>query len=63
MWKDPIVEEVRKIRQEIEAESDNDIEKIFSSAMEIQKQYKDKLVSRPKQLTTEEEMQPSLSRI
>jgi hypothetical protein len=59
MWKDPIVEEVRKIRHEIEAESGDDFERIFSSAMEIQKQYKDRLVSRPEQLTIE----PSLSRI
>ena len=63
MWEDPIVEEVRKIRHEIEAENGDDFERIFSSAIEIQNQYKDRVVSRPKHLTDEEEMLPSLSRI
>ena len=55
MWKDPIVEEVRKIRHEIEAENDDDFERIFSSAIEIQKQFKNREISRPKSLTAEEE--------
>jgi hypothetical protein len=63
MWKDPIVEEVRKIRQEIEVENGSDFERIFSSAIEIQKQHKERVVSRPKHMTGEEEMLPSLSRI
>lgn len=63
MWADPIVEEVRKIRHEIEAENDDDFERIFSSAIVIQRQYKDRVVSRPKHLTAEEETRPSLSRI
>jgi ethanolamine utilization cobalamin adenosyltransferase len=62
MWKDPIVEEVRKVRHEIEAENRDDFERIFSSALEIQNQCKDRVVSRPKHLT-EEEMLSSLSRI
>ena len=63
MWKDPIVEEVRKIRHEIEAENGDDFERIFSSAIEIQRQHKERVVSRPKQMTDKEEMLPSLSRI
>ena len=63
MWKDPIVEEVRKIRQDIEEENGNDFDRIFSSAIEIQKQHKERVVSRSKQMTDEEEVLPSLSRI
>lgn len=62
MWKDPIVEQVRAIRHEIEAENGDDFEKIFSSAMEIQKQYKARVVSRHQELT-DEDMPHSLSRI
>jgi len=63
MWEDPIVEEVRKVRHEIEAENGDDFERIFSSAIEIQNQYTDRVVSRPKHLADEEAMLPSLSRI
>jgi hypothetical protein len=63
MWKDPIVEEVRKIRHEIEMENEDDFGRIFSSAIEIQKRYQDRVVSRPKNLTNEEEKLPTLSRI
>ena len=63
MWEDPIVEEVRKVRHEIEAENGNDFERIFSSAIGIEKQYKDRVVSRPQPVTEEEEKLPTLSRI
>ena len=63
MWEDPIVEEVRKVRHEIEAENAGDFDRIFASAIEIQNQYKDRIVSRPKNVADEEEMLPSLSRI
>ncbi len=36
MWKDPIVEEVRKQRLKIESDSGNDFDKIFKKAMKIQ---------------------------
>ncbi len=42
MWKDPIVNEVRKVRMEIEQECGNDLERIFAQAIEIQKQFADK---------------------
>ena len=47
MWQDPIVKEVRQIRQEIEAECDGDFEKIFALAKDVQNKFKSKLVSRP----------------
>ena len=48
MWKDPIIEEVRKHRLEIEAECHNDSKEILQRALEIQKKYGDRLTSRPK---------------
>jgi len=47
MWKDPIVEEVRKQRLAIEAECGNDFEQIFEQAIEIQKKIPARLVSKP----------------
>jgi len=63
MWKDPIVEEVRKIRHEIEEENEDDFGRILSSAIEIQRRYQNRVVSRPKNLTDEEEKLPTVSRI
>ena len=47
MWKDPIVEEIRAIRVKIEAECNNDFNKIFAQAIEAQRKLSDKLVSKP----------------
>lgn len=47
MFNDPIVEEVRKIRFQIEAECENDIEKIYQKAFEIQKSKNHDLISIP----------------
>lgn len=47
MWKDPIVEEIRKIRLKIEAECDNDFDKIFAQAIEDQEKFANRLVSKP----------------
>ncbi len=47
MWKDPIVEEIRKIRLNIEAECDNDFNKIFAQAIEAQETLANRLVSKP----------------
>ncbi len=47
MWTDPIVEEVRKHRREIEKECDNDFEKIFKRIKEGEKQIKNRLVTKP----------------
>jgi hypothetical protein len=50
MWKDPIIEEVRKIRLTIEEECHGNSEEILRHAMEIQKKYSDRLVSKPKHI-------------
>lgn len=50
MWKDPIVEEVRKIRLSIEKECHGNSDEILRRAMEIQKKYSDRLVSKPEHL-------------
>ena len=47
MWKDPIVEEIRTIRLEIEAECDHNFGKIFAQAIETQKKLNNRLVSKP----------------
>ena len=47
MWEDPIVAEVRKHRKKIEDDCDGDFDKLFERAMQIQKKYAKKLVSRP----------------
>ena len=47
MIDDPIVEEIRRIRNEIAAESDFDMDKIYRRALEVQKNWKGKLVQGP----------------
>jgi hypothetical protein len=46
MWKDPIVEEVRKVRLKIEAECDGDSSKILARAMALQNEFQSRLVSK-----------------
>lgn len=46
MFKDPIVEEVRKTRREIEAELGNDPAKYVQHLREVQERYRDRLVRR-----------------
>ncbi|MBI1748176.1 MAG: hypothetical protein HYR55_16555 [Acidobacteria bacterium] len=62
MWKDPIVEEVRKIRQEIEAECENDFEKIFRLAMARQQRYGGKLVPSPVRIPKDDNPLPHVER-
>lgn len=47
MWNDPIVEEVRQIRRQIEAECEFDIEKIYAKGLEIQNTLKHRAVTQP----------------
>lgn len=47
MWKDPIVEEIRDIRLNIEAECDHNFDKIFARAIEVQEKLAHRLVSKP----------------
>jgi len=44
MWKDPIVEEVRKAAEKFAAECDYDPHKMFERYREIAKQWKGKVV-------------------
>jgi hypothetical protein len=39
MWKDPIVEEIRQIRLEIEAECHHDFEEMFRQATQAQEAF------------------------
>ena len=45
MWEDPIVQEVRKVRLEIEQECGGDFRKIYERALEIQKKVAEKRIS------------------
>jgi hypothetical protein len=47
MWKDPIVEKIHKIRLQIERECENDFEKIYDKALEVQEAHKKRLITRP----------------
>ncbi len=48
MWEDPIVEEVRQQRKEIEAKCGDDFDQLFKMAKFIQKKYSFQLASLPK---------------
>lgn len=48
MWKDPIVEEVREARREIEQECNGDFRRIYERALEIQKKVAENQVSEKK---------------
>jgi hypothetical protein len=47
MWNDPIVDEVRRARLEIEKECEDDFVLIYARAVDVQKNAGAKLVSRP----------------
>lgn len=46
MRRDPIVEEVRRIRREIEAECQDDAQKFYEHLQELQERYGKRLVRR-----------------
>ncbi len=46
MWKDPIVEEVRKERLEIERECSGSFKEISAQAVKVQETVKDRLAGR-----------------
>lgn len=62
MWKDPIVEEVRQIRREIEAECGDDFEKIYEMAQERQRRYGSRLVPAPVIVPPKEDQSPHVER-
>ena len=45
-WTDPIVEEIRKVREELARESDYDVRRLGRRLQESQKRHGDKLVTR-----------------
>jgi len=45
MWQDPIVDEVRRARLEIEKECEDDFARIYERALAVQKKVADRLVS------------------
>lgn len=47
MWQDPIVDEVRRVRLEIEKECEDDFGRIYERALDVQKKVAGKLVSNP----------------
>ncbi len=47
MWQDPIVDEVRRVRFEIEKECEEDFAQIYERALEVQKKVAGKLISSP----------------
>ena len=58
MWKDPVVEEVRAIREQIAAECDYDLHKLFEMQREIARKWKGRTARRgdlPKKLHAVEE--------
>lgn len=55
MWKDPIVEELHQIREEIARQYNFDLDTLISSLQEREKQHKNRVVSLEKP--------PSASRI
>lgn len=44
MYNDPIVEEVRKVRREIEAKCHDDLDEYLRRLQEVQDRFKDRLV-------------------
>jgi len=48
MTHDPIIEEIRKIRHEIEVECRNDGDRYFQRILEIQKKYKNLIRRQPR---------------
>lgn len=58
---DPVINEIRKVRRDIEAEYHNDPDKYFLHLIEIQKQYKNLVRRNPKpRLQTQKNVQKSI---
>jgi hypothetical protein len=55
MWKDPIVEEIHAVREEIARECDYDIEKIVARLKEKEKENPERLVHK-EQIAVKEEV-------
>jgi hypothetical protein len=46
MFRDPFVEEVRKVRHKIESDCNNDAQKFFEHIQQVQEKYRHRLVQR-----------------
>jgi hypothetical protein len=47
MPSDPVIEEIREVRHRISARFGHDPERLFEHYLEVQKEYRDRLVDRP----------------
>ena len=54
--KDPIVEEIREIRRNIEAENNNDFKQLFQKISESQKEHSNKIVSRKPRILSQKKI-------
>ena len=48
MPSDPVIEEIREVRRRISARFGHDPERLFEHYMQVQKEYQERLVDRPK---------------
>lgn len=46
MLRDPIIEEVRKVRHKIETDCENDPQKYYKHIQQVQEKYRNRLVQR-----------------
>ncbi len=54
--KDPIVEEIREIRRQIEAENNDDFKHLFQKISESQKKHSNKIVSRKPRILSQKKI-------
>lgn len=54
--KDPIVEEIREIRWQIEAENNGDFKQLFQKIFESQKKHSNKIVSRKPRILSQKKI-------
>jgi len=54
--KDPIVEEKREIRRQIEAENNGDFKQLFQKISESQKKHSNKIVSRKPRILSQKKI-------
>jgi len=48
MPSDPVIDEIREVRHRISARFGHNPERLFEHYMQVQKEYRDRLVDRPK---------------
>ena len=60
MWEDPIVAEVRRVREELSARFNHDVHAVFTDLRKRQIAVGDRLVRRGKQATSNPIIEPKL---